>query len=85
MNGTLLMHPIHPEGEGQNYLSYRDINGKAFFQEALNMLKTQDSGWIDYMWPKPGFTKPVKKTSYFRKAKMPDGQTVVVAGGYYIQ
>jgi hypothetical protein len=37
------------------------------------------------MWPKPGEKKPAKKLSYIKRAKMPNGETVLVGAGIYAQ
>lgn len=51
-------------------------------REMIEMLKTRESGWIDYMWPKPGETKPSKKWSYIKKVKM-GKETLLVGAGIY--
>jgi len=42
------------------------------------------SGWVDYMWPKPGEKSPSKKVSYVKGAKMPTGEVVIVGAGIYL-
>ena len=60
MNGTTLMHPANPQLETKNVLDLKDENGKAFVREFIETAK-KGSGWVDYMWPKPGEKKPAKK------------------------
>jgi cytochrome c len=83
MNGTILMHPANPELEMKNILDMKDANGKTFMREFVETAKTKGSGWVDYMWPKPGEKKPSKKVSYIKRAKMPNGETVLVGAGIY--
>jgi cytochrome c len=83
MNGTTLMHPANPELETKSILELKDENGKAFIREFIETAKTKGSGWVDYMWPKPGEKKPAKKLSYIKRAKMPSGETVLVGAGIY--
>jgi len=83
MNGTILMHPANPELETKSILDLKDVNGKAFMREFIETAKTKGSGWVDYMWPKPGEKKPAKKLSYIKRAKMPSGETVLVGAGIY--
>lgn len=64
-------------------MKMKDTNGKLIIQAFIDLLKMQDSGWVDYMWPKPASDKPAKKISYIRKAKMPTGETVFVGAGMY--
>ncbi len=82
MNGIELFHPIQPELEGKNIIDLKDVNGKAYVQETIETAKTQGSGWIDYMLPKPGESKPSKKSSYFKKVKVGE-ETFIVGSGFY--
>jgi cytochrome c len=82
MNGTILMHPANPELETKSILDLKDANGKAFMWEFIETAQ-KGSGWVDYMWPKPGEKKPAKKLSYIKRAKMPNGETVLVGAGIY--
>ena len=77
MNGTTLMHPANPELETKSILDLKDENGKAFVREFIETAK-KGSGWVDYMWSKPGEKKPAKKLSYVNRAKMPSGETMIV-------
>ena len=83
MNGTSLMHPVSPELETKNLIDMKDANGKAFMRDFIETAKTRGSGWVDYMWPKPGEKNPSKKLSYIKRAKMPNGETVIVGAGIY--
>jgi len=85
MNGTILMHPANPELETKSILDIKDANGKAFMREFVETAKTKGSGWVDYMWPKPGEKSPSKKLSYIKKAKMPNGEMVLVGAGIYVK
>jgi cytochrome c len=85
MNGTILMHPANPEHETKSILDMKDANGKTFMREFVETAKTKGSGWVEYMWPKPGEKKPSKKLSYIKRAKMPNGETVLVGAGIYKQ
>ena len=83
MNGITLMHPANPELETKSILDMKDANGKAFMREFIETAKTKGSGWVDYVWPKPGEKSPSKKLSFVRRAKMPNGEMVVVGAGVY--
>ena len=85
MEGKNLVHPAKPELEGRNQIDMKDANGKALVREFIETAKTKGSGWVDYMWPKPGEDKPSKKISYIKKAKMPDGEMVIVGAGIYVE
>jgi len=82
MNGTILIHPANPELETKSILDMKDANGKTFMREFIETAK-KGSGWVDYMWPKPGEKTPSKNLSYIKRAKMPNGETVIVGAGIY--
>jgi cytochrome c len=84
MNGTILMHPANPELEAKSIVDIKDANGKAFMREFIETAK-KGSGWVDYMWPKPGEKTPSKKRSYIKSAKMPSGEMVLVGAGIYLK
>ena len=46
------------------------------------MLEDKETGWIDYMWPKPGETEPSAKTAYIRKVTVGPDVFYVGAGLY---
>ncbi|MFQ5927607.1 MAG: cache domain-containing protein, partial [Terriglobia bacterium] len=82
-NGLELVNPVQPQLEGTNLLDFKDASGKAVVRETIKMLETKEAGWIDYMWPKPGATKPSKKFSYVRKLNVGD-RTLYVGAGVYL-
>ena len=69
MGGKMVMHPIKPDLDGQDLLSLKDPTGKTFFGEMVAVAKRDGSGFVSYMWPKPGVTDPVPKLSYVREFK----------------
>ena len=84
MKGTTLVNAAFPELEGKNNLELKDANGKAITREFIELLKTKDSGWVDYMWPKPGQTKPSKKSSYVKRVKL-GKEMIYVGAGVYLE
>ena len=77
---TVIAHPIKPQLIGKKLLLLKDVNGKMFFAEFINIAKTKGSGWVEYMWPKPEEKKPVPKITYIFKVKeLP----VLMAAGIY--
>ncbi|OGB30496.1 MAG: hypothetical protein A3F78_14525 [Burkholderiales bacterium RIFCSPLOWO2_12_FULL_61_40] len=81
MQGTVLLHPIKPELVGQGGDSVRDPNGFLVMLEAAKKVRQSGSGFLSYLWPKPGKDAPVAKISYV-KGFEPWGW--VVASGLYI-
>ena len=61
---VMVMHPTNPKLEGQDLSGIRDPDGFAVFNEMVTVAKNQGAGLVNYRWPKPGASEPVKKTSY---------------------
>ncbi|MCF5805637.1 methyl-accepting chemotaxis protein [Pseudomonas tremae] len=61
---VMIMHPTNPKLDGQNLSAIRDPDGFAVFNEMVTLVKSQGAGMVNYRWPKPGASEPVKKTSY---------------------
>jgi signal transduction histidine kinase len=78
MDGTMIAHPMKASLIGKNLIDLKDSTGKEFFKEMIEVAKG-GSGWVDYMWPKPGEEKPSEKTSYVLKI---DDNVFVGAGVY---
>ncbi len=79
---TMIMHPFKPEMNGKNLNDYKDPNGKRFFVDMAKVCEAQGEGAVDYMWPKPGFDRPVPKISYV-KLFTPWGW--IVGSGIYVE
>ena len=65
-NAVIVMHPIKPELDGKDLSQFKDKNGKAIFTEFAAMVKNHGAGFVDYVWPKPGFKEEVPKISYVK-------------------
>ncbi len=61
----------------------KDTQGKFLIREMLDLLKDKESGWVDYMWPKPGESISTQKSAYVSKARLKD-QWVLVGCGVYL-
>jgi methyl-accepting chemotaxis protein len=64
LHPTMLMHPMVPDLNGKDLTNNKDPNGLALFVEFVKVAKAHGSGFVEYMWPKPGLTDPVEKISY---------------------
>jgi signal transduction histidine kinase len=80
--GTDLVNPGFPNLEGRNILDVKDTHGKPLIREMLGVVQTTGSGWVDYMWPKPGESVSTQKSAYVRKAKLGDKWVLVGCGVY---
>ncbi|MCP4746502.1 MAG: HAMP domain-containing protein, partial [Desulfobacteraceae bacterium] len=54
---------------GKNMSDFKDPEGKYIFREFLKVCQNNGEGFVDYMWPKPGFDNPVAKLSYVKLFK----------------
>jgi methyl-accepting chemotaxis protein len=81
MRPYMLMHPYQTQLDGKDLSTYADPKGKKLFVEFVETVKNKKEGFVSYLWPKPGKTEPVPKTS-FVKGFEPWGW--VVGSGIYI-
>ncbi len=82
LNGVMRMHPIKYKLNGKNLINLSDSNGKLFFAVMNEVTEENGSGWVDYMWPKPGEKKPSPKISFVKQVKHGDDVFVVGCGTY---
>lgn len=80
-NHVMIMHPIAARLEGKQLKDLEDKNGKKIFQEMVAKVKADGDGFVDYLWPKPGFDNPVEKISYVKGFKE---WNWIVGSGIYI-
>jgi methyl-accepting chemotaxis protein len=64
MAPKMVMHPIRPALDGTDLSANKDPAGKHLFMEFVSTVKASGSGFVAYMWPKPGSDVPVPKISY---------------------
>jgi len=80
--GNLLMHPFNKELVGtNNSRTLKDVNGKYFIAEIIDMVARQKSGFVNYYWPKPGSDVAERKLA-FSKGYEPWGW--IVSSGMYL-
>ncbi len=81
INAVIVTHPIKPQLNGRDMIDYKDKGGKRIFFEFAKVAKQNGDGYVDYVWPKPGFEKPQPKVSYVKLFK-PYGW--VIGTGAYV-
>ena len=82
LKSNVLLNAAFPAREGTNTTGQKDANGKLFHHDFIQMAESKGSGWVDYMFPKPGQTQASQKWAYV-KAVMVDGVPSLVASGFY--
>ncbi|MDR3367639.1 methyl-accepting chemotaxis protein [Rhodoferax sp.] len=76
----MVMHPS-PKVEGQDVSGLKDPNGRLMSVDMDKMARANGSGFVPYMWPKPGSQTPVDKVAYV-KAFEPWGW--IIGSGVYV-
>ena len=80
--GNVLLNPAFPKREGTNVSGQTDASGKKFHDLMLETARTKGSGWVDYMFPKPGQTTPSHKWTYVKRVTI-DGSPALLGAGFY--
>lgn len=82
LKSNVLLNAAFPAREGTNTTGQKDANGKLFHHDFIQVAESKGSGWVDYMFPKPGQTQPSQKWAYVKAVKV-DGVPSLVASGFY--
>ena len=82
LKGNVLLNPAFPAREGTNVNGQKDATGKLFQDAIIQTAETEGSGWVDYMFPKPGQTQSSQKWSFVKAVKI-DGVPGLIAAGFY--
>ena len=78
LDGTVLAHGANDKMVGKNLIDLKDIDGKAFVKERVEMAQTKTSFWQDYKFTDPVTKKIEPKTTYCERL-----DASVVCGGIY--
>jgi cytochrome c len=78
LDGTVLAHGANDKMVGKNLIDLKDIDGKAFVKERVELGQTKSSFWQDYKFTDPVTKKIEPKTTYCERL-----DASVVCGGIY--
>jgi len=81
---NMIMHPIAPQlnGKALNNPKYNvAAGGKNLFAAMAEVSRAKGEGYVEYLWPKPGESKPQPKLSYVRYFKQWDW---IIGTGVYV-
>ena len=67
LHGVNLAHATNPKITGKNLIDLRDDKGKYFVRERVELLKTKNSGWVNYTWTNPTTNQLEPKSMYFER------------------
>ncbi|MBI2732885.1 MAG: cache domain-containing protein [Aquabacterium sp.] len=78
LDGVVRAHGANAKMVGKNLIELKDIDGKAFVKERVDMAKTHGTFWQDYKFTNPETKKIEPKSMYCEKL-----DETVVCGGIY--
>ena len=78
LDGTAVAHGTNEKMVGKNFMDMKDIDGKEYIKERMDLGKTKPSFWTDYKFVNPVSKKIEPKTAYCEKL-----DDTVVCGGIY--
>ena len=79
LDGVVLAHGANAKMIGKNMLEFKDIDGKAFVKERVELAKTKASFWQEYKFTNPENKKIEPKVMYCERV-----EKTVVCGGIYL-
>jgi cytochrome c len=78
MDGTVRAHGANAKMVGKNLIDLKDIDGKAFVKERMELAQAKPSFWQDYKFTNPVSKKVEPKSMYCERL-----DDSVVCGGIY--
>ncbi len=78
LDGTPLAHGANEKMIGRNLIELKDIDGKEFVRERVELAKSKGTFWQDYKFPNPVTKKVEAKTMYCERV-----EDTAVCGGIY--
>ncbi len=78
LDGTVHAHGANEKMIGKNLIDLKDIDGKEFVKERVNLAKTKGTFWQDYKFTNPVTKKIEPKSMYCEKLN-----DTAVCGGIY--
>lgn len=80
MNGVLLADGAKPRLKGTALRDIKDVNGKYFVREEIDLAKKQGKGWVDFEWFNPVSKKMEPRSTYLERV-----DDLIVLSGVYRQ
>ena len=78
LDGTPMAHGANEKMVGRNLIELKDIDGKEFVRERVELAKSKGTFWQDYKFPNPVTKKVEAKTMYCERV-----EDTAVCGGIY--
>lgn len=86
LDGTCLFNPAVPQLVGRQMLNLEDSNRRRPVARMIEIASNPDRharGWAFYLWARGDQISATWKSSYIRKAILPDGRVVAIGAGSY--
>jgi cytochrome c len=80
MTGKCLAHGANAKMIGRDLIDNKDVDGKEFVKERVEMMKKQASGWQDYKFRNPTTNQIEPKAMYIERLN-----DVIVGCGVYVK
>jgi signal transduction histidine kinase len=78
MSGKCLAHGANAKMIGRDLIDNKDVDGKAFVKERVELMKTQPTAWQDYKFRNPTTNQVEPKSMYIERVN-----DVIVGCGIY--
>jgi len=78
LDGTVMAHGANEKMVGRNLIDLKDIDGKEFLKERMELAKSKSNFWQDYKFTNPVSKKVEPKSMYCERE-----DDLVVCGGVY--
>ena len=80
MQGIRIAHGTNQKLVGKSILDFKDVDGKPYGQEIVDIGKGAGTGWVDYKFTDPLTKKIGEKTTYVSRV-----DDIIIASGAYKQ
>jgi cytochrome c len=78
MTGKCVAHGANPKMIGRDLIDNKDVDGKEFVKERIELMKAQQSAWQDYKFRNPVSNQIEQKSMYIERS----GDLIVGCGIY---
>ncbi len=82
-NGNVILDPAFPSLKVRNFKDIRDAGGRNVGKAIIDYLKNNKSGWLSFMWPRPGENWPSRKGIFVSKANV-NGRELIVGSSMFL-
>ncbi len=80
-DGTILLNTKFKKFEGENFIDFRDLNGKFFVKEIIQKSKS-DNSFVKFLWYMPNSSRIKRKITY---AKYIRGIDIAIGSSRYLE